>query len=102
MPTITSAVVKIPFRYRGTEGISAVDRRWSCDCTTTLMSISMNSGQADRILRVRGRGGSAQLDFGRQDIGWRDSTVTANPIFDSHATARNRLAGHCASRRGAI
>jgi nucleoside-diphosphate-sugar epimerase/predicted dehydrogenase len=53
---------------------------------TALLSISITAGQADRILRVRGRGGSAQLDFGR-DFLVRESTVTDNPIFDAYATA---------------
>lgn len=51
-----------------------------------VISISITAGHADRILRVRGRGGSAQLDFGR-DILVRDASVTDNPIFDSYATA---------------
>jgi predicted dehydrogenase/nucleoside-diphosphate-sugar epimerase len=54
---------------------------------TALLSISISGGHADRFMRVRGRSGSAQLDFGR-DIGWREFTVTENPIFDSHSVAQ--------------
>jgi nucleoside-diphosphate-sugar epimerase/predicted dehydrogenase len=67
-------------------------RQWTAlghtGAATALMSMSLTAGQADRILRVRGRGGSAQLDFGR-DIGWHDFTVSDNPIFDSHSTAES-------------
>jgi nucleoside-diphosphate-sugar epimerase len=56
------------------------------NAATANLSISVTAGQPDRILRVRGRGGSAQLDYGR-DIGWRDDTVSDNPIFDSYQTA---------------
>jgi nucleoside-diphosphate-sugar epimerase/predicted dehydrogenase len=67
-----------------------VYRDWTAvaraNAATALLSISITAGQADRILRVRGRGGSAQLDFGR-DILVRETTVTDNPIFDAYATA---------------
>jgi predicted dehydrogenase/nucleoside-diphosphate-sugar epimerase len=53
-----------------------------------LLSISANPGQADRLLRVRASGGSAQLDFGR-DIYWEERAGPANPIFDAHAVAVN-------------
>lgn len=85
-----------------------VYRHWTAvghkDAATALLSMSVAAGHPDRILRVRGRGGSAQLDFGR-DIGWRDTAVTDNPIFDSHATASmaahalRRLAGRDRLRR---
>ncbi len=71
-------------------GGQTVYRQWTAlcraDAAAALLSISITSGQADRILRIRGRGGSAQLDFGR-DILVRESTVTDNPIFDSYETA---------------
>ena len=51
-----------------------------------VITISISAGHADRLLRVRGRGGSAQLDFGR-DILVRESTVTDNPILDSYHAA---------------
>jgi predicted dehydrogenase/nucleoside-diphosphate-sugar epimerase len=50
------------------------------------LSVSTSKGQADRLLRVRASGGSAQVDFGR-DIAWMERTSTANPIFDAHAVA---------------
>lgn len=87
LPDIQSAVVGNPIDLPNRQ---KVYRQWTAvaraNSTTSILSISMNAGQADRIMRVRGRGGSAQLDFGR-DIGWRDSTTTDNPIFDSYATA---------------
>ena len=65
-------------------------RQWTAvgraDHATAVLSISISGGHADRFMRVRGRCGSAQLDFGR-DIGWREVTLTENPIFDSHAVA---------------
>lgn len=68
-----------------------VYRQWTAvgrqGTATALMSISIAAGHADRILRVRGRGASAQLDFGR-DIGWRDAASSENPIFDSYWTAK--------------
>lgn len=67
-----------------------VYRQWTAlaraQAATALMSISITAGHADRTLRVRGSGGNAQLDFGR-DILWRDITVTDNPLFDSYTTA---------------
>ena len=53
---------------------------------TVQLSISLAAGHEDRILRVRGRGASAQLDFGR-GIGWRDTIVRHNPLFDSYEIA---------------
>lgn len=50
------------------------------------LSVSTSRGQADRLLRVRASGGSAQLDFGR-DIYWEERTEAANPIFDAFAVA---------------
>ena len=88
MPDIGSAVAGNPIVLAGGQ---TVYRQWTAvgraNAATTLLSISITPGQADRILRVRARGGSAQLDFGR-DILTRDLTVTDNPIFDSHATAK--------------
>lgn len=86
-PQIATAVVGNPVALPGAQ---TVYRQWSAvgrtAAATALLSISITPGHADRILRVRGRGGSAQLDFGR-DIGWRELAVTDNPIFDSHRTA---------------
>jgi nucleoside-diphosphate-sugar epimerase len=71
-------------------GNQKVFRQWTitgrAKTATVLLSMSITTGQADRVLRVRARAGSAQLDFGR-DIVWTDTTVTDNPIFDSYATA---------------
>lgn len=87
MPHIDSAVAGNPILLPGGQ---TVYRQWAAighaGSTTVQMSISLTGGHADRILRVRGRGGSVQLDFGR-DIAWRDVSVADNPILDSHATA---------------
>lgn len=86
LPEIESAVAGNPITLPGGQ---IVYRHWTAvgqaNSATAVLSISMTAGQADRIMRVRGRGGSAQLDFGR-DIAWWESTVSDNPIFDSHAT----------------
>jgi predicted dehydrogenase/nucleoside-diphosphate-sugar epimerase len=52
------------------------------------LSLSIKRGQEDRLVRVRGSGGSAQLDFGR-DIYWEERAGSANPIFDSFAIAKS-------------
>jgi nucleoside-diphosphate-sugar epimerase/predicted dehydrogenase len=87
VPDINAAVAANPIELPAGQ---KVYRQWTAvgraGAATALLSISMTTGQADRILRVRGRGGSAQLDFGR-DIGWRDLTESDNPIFDSYETA---------------
>lgn len=71
---------------------STVYRHWAAaghaGSTAVQFSLSTVSGQADRYLRIRGSGGSAQLDFGR-DLGWNEITATDNPIFDSFRTARS-------------
>ncbi len=89
LPEIQSAVAGNPIALPGRQ---IVYRHWTAvgkaNTATVTLSISMTAGQADRILRLRGRGASAQLDFGR-DIGWLESTVSDNPIFDSHATAES-------------
>lgn len=51
------------------------------------LSISVNPGHSDKVLRVRASSGSAQLDFGR-DIYWSERTEASNPIFDAHAVGR--------------
>ena len=88
LPDVVAAVAGNPFTLCADQ---TVYRQWTAvgrvGAATVVMSISITAGHADRILRVRGRGGSAQLDFGR-DIGWSDLSVSDNPIFDSHATAR--------------
>jgi nucleoside-diphosphate-sugar epimerase/predicted dehydrogenase len=87
LPQVTSAVAANPINLPAQQ---LVYRHWTAiaqaQAATVALSISITAGQADRMLRVRGRGGSAQLDFGR-DIFWRDLTVTDNPIFDSYAVA---------------
>ena len=86
-PEIDCAVAGNPIALPGGQ---TVYRQWTAvgraNAAIVAMSISMTAGHADRIMRIRGRGGSAQLDYGR-DIGWCDSTASDNPIFDSHATA---------------
>ena len=97
-PDVVTAVAGNPIALGAGQ---SVYRQWTAigrvGPAAVLLSISITAGHADRILRVRGRGGSAQLDFGR-DIGWRDSTVSDNPIFDSHATAKT--AAHALRRQG--
>jgi nucleoside-diphosphate-sugar epimerase/predicted dehydrogenase len=87
MPEITCAVAGDPLAIPGGR---TVYRQWTAvgrvGRATATLSISISGGHADRFMRIRGRGGSAQLDFGR-DIGWREFTVTENPILDSHAVA---------------
>jgi nucleoside-diphosphate-sugar epimerase/predicted dehydrogenase len=105
MPQITTAVAGNPMALPAGQ---KVYRQWTAvghaGTATTLFSISMTAGHSDRFVRLRGRGGSAQLDFGR-DIGWRDMEASGNPIFDAHATAESigqqlrRQAGHDRLRR---
>lgn len=87
LPDVTASVAENPIALPAGQ---KVYRQWSAiaraGAATALLSISMTTGQSDRILRVRCRGGSAQHDFGR-DFGWRDQTLTDNPILDSHSTA---------------
>lgn len=84
---IKGAVISNPLLLPGAQ---TVYRHWSATgCSkqaTAQISLSITSGQPDRILRVRGRGASAQLDFGR-DIWWREETRSDNPIFDAFSTA---------------
>jgi len=62
------------------------------------ISLSAAPGQTDRIVRVRGSGGSAQLDFAR-DIYWEERAGPANPILDAHSIAKSisRQTGRAAS-----
>ena len=87
LPSIVSAVAANPIALPGGQ---TVFRQWTAigqaSSATTVLSISLTPGQADRILRLRGRGGSAQLDFGR-DIATSDFTTSENPIFESYAVA---------------
>lgn len=75
--------IELPARQRVYRHWTAVGQK---SATNVLLSISIATGQADRVLRLRGRGGSATLDFGR-DISWQDFTSTDNPIFDAYETA---------------
>jgi predicted dehydrogenase len=65
-------------------------RHWSmigeADRAAVTLSLSTVPGQPDQYVRVRGSGGSAQLDFAR-DIGWREVTTHDNPILNAHAGA---------------
>ncbi len=87
LPEIVSATAGNPIALPAAQ---TVYRQWTAlgrsNAATVLLSISLTAGHEDRILRVRGRGGSAQLDFGR-DIGWRDTSVRDNPMFDAYETA---------------
>lgn len=97
-PEIVAAVAGNPMALPAQQ---TVYRQWTAvaraNTATATLSISVTAGHPDRILRVRGRGGSAQLDYGR-DIGWRDDTVSDNPIFDSYQTAET--AGRTLLSRG--
>jgi nucleoside-diphosphate-sugar epimerase/predicted dehydrogenase len=88
VPEVTCAVAGNPIEIPGGR---TVYRQWTAvgraDHASAVLSISITGGHADRFMRVRGRCGSAQLDFGR-DIEWREVTLTENPIFDSHAVAQ--------------
>ncbi len=87
VPEITCAVagdpLDIPAGRRAYRQWTAVGHAGQA---TASLSISISGGHADRFMRIRGRCGAAQLDFGR-DIGWREFTVSENPILDSHAVA---------------
>ncbi len=87
VPEVACAAAGNPITIPGGR---TVYRQWTAVArvghATALLSISISGGHADRFMRVRGRCGSAQLDFGR-DITWREFTVTENPILDSHAVA---------------
>ena len=87
LPEIRTAVATNPI---GLPGNQTVFRHWSATAqagaTTVALSISLTTGHADRMLRLRGRGGSAQLDFGR-GIVWRETTGSDNPIFEAHGIA---------------
>jgi nucleoside-diphosphate-sugar epimerase/predicted dehydrogenase len=78
-------------------------RKWSviarAGAASVALAISHTAGHADRRLRVRGRGGSVSLDFGR-DISWRESSVHDNPIFDAYEAAKSagRALTHVARR----
>lgn len=84
---VRAAVVGSPSTLPGDQ---TVFRHWStigqAGAATALLSISLSAGQPDRTLRLRGRGGGAQLDFGR-DIAWREMNTSENPIFDAHDIA---------------
>ena len=67
---------------RRPEGLPPLERGGASGAASVVLSISLTAGQGDRILRVRGRGGSVQLDFGR-GIVWRETTRSDNPIFEA-------------------
>ncbi len=80
---VASQAMDLPNGQRAYRSWTAVGEKGTASFTA---SISTNAGQPDRILRVRGSGGSAHLDFGR-DIQWEERTQSANPIFDAHHVA---------------
>jgi nucleoside-diphosphate-sugar epimerase/predicted dehydrogenase len=71
---------------------SAVEifRNWSVIAegsgVNVILSLSVARGQTDRLLRLRGSGGSAQVDFGR-DIAWVEKTKAENPSLEAHGIA---------------
>jgi nucleoside-diphosphate-sugar epimerase/predicted dehydrogenase len=87
LPAIRASIAGSPIELRNGQ---TVYRHWTAagdsKGTAVVLSLSLVNGQPDRILRLRGRGGSAQIDFGR-DFGWPEVTASDNPIFDAHATA---------------
>jgi predicted dehydrogenase/nucleoside-diphosphate-sugar epimerase len=89
LPEVLSSIAGNPVTLPADQ---TVYRQWTAvgraDAATMVFSMSLTTGHADRILRVRCRGGSAQLDFGR-DFGWRDTIVRDNPLFDSYETANS-------------
>ena len=80
-----------------------VYRKWSviarAGAASVTLAISHTGGHADRRLRVRCRGGSVSLDFGR-DISWLESSANDNPIFDAYEAAKSagRALTHIARR----
>jgi nucleoside-diphosphate-sugar epimerase/predicted dehydrogenase len=88
VPEIITAVAGNPIELPASQ---RVYRHWNvigvAGSATATISISIADGQPDRILRVRGRGGSSQLDFGR-DIGWSDGGGSADPMFESFEIAK--------------
>lgn len=52
------------------------------------LTMSVAAGHANRSITLRGAGGSAHYDFGR-DLGWIDRTFNDNPIFDAYESARS-------------
>jgi predicted dehydrogenase/nucleoside-diphosphate-sugar epimerase len=56
--------------------------------TNIILSLSLTDGHPERSIYVRGRGGAARVDFGR-DFGWLNKTATDNPIFDAHSMAED-------------
>ena len=87
MPEVLSATLNNPITLPTGQ---TFHRQWTAvgklNAATVVMSISTAAGHADRILRLRGRAGSAQFDFGR-DIGWTDPAPRENPLFDSYEAA---------------
>ena len=83
----TRLLAAVASNPRTIPGNRQVFRHWSAlgeaAGARVALSLSLTPGQADRYLRLRGRGGSAQLDFGR-DFRWRELTLTDNPVFDAH------------------
>lgn len=71
-------------------GGATVYRHWTivgqAGNANIVLSLSLTDGHPERSLYVRGRGGSARLDFGR-DFGGLSKTATDNPIFDAHDVA---------------
>ncbi len=87
LPSLDAAVAGNPMALPGGK---SVFRQWNAlgrvGAVNTGVSIAITAGQEERLVRVRGRGGSMRYDFGR-DIGWLETTTTDNPIFDAYATA---------------
>jgi nucleoside-diphosphate-sugar epimerase len=50
--------------------------------STAVINLSLTPGQADRLLHVRGRGGSVVYDFGR-DFGTLTKTASDNPMLEA-------------------
>lgn len=86
-PTVTHVSAANPITLPG--GATAY-RHWTitgfAGATAIVLSLSLTDGHPERTLYVRGRGGSARLDFGR-DFGSLTKTATDNPIFDAFGVA---------------
>jgi predicted dehydrogenase/nucleoside-diphosphate-sugar epimerase len=71
-----------------------VYRKWSVTAqrgpTTVSLNLAMTDGYPERVLRLRGRAGSASYDFDR-DLVLRKSAFNQNPVFDHVAQGASEV-----------
>ena len=88
-PVLTNVAASNPITLPGG---GVVYRNWTVvgrsGDANIILSLALTDGHPERSLYVRGRGGSARLDFGR-DFGFIAKTATDNPIFDAYGQARS-------------